>query len=121
MVLVLTWSAGGVGRRGYRERDFGAPPRNIRSGAGGAQIGGEAGPNTMPAKSVETVSWTQFATLVVVLVAVVGGAFAWLHSDIDGLRLNVTDLTKQVGEIRGSVERTNGKLDIIVQELQKRR
>jgi hypothetical protein len=72
-------------------------------------------------KSTEVVWWPQFIALIAVMIAVLGGGFAWLHSDMSELKGNFVDLTKQISDVRTEVGRTTGKLEIIVQEIQKRR
>jgi hypothetical protein len=77
------------------------------------------------ANTTETVSWTQFMVamglLVTVMIAVIGGGFSWLHSDMGDVKKNLDEITKQVSDVRVDVGKTGTKLDIITQELQKRR
>jgi multidrug resistance efflux pump len=81
-------------------------------------------------RSPDAVSWsginTVFAILLTVSVAVVGGGFAWLHSDLGDMktdvgdtRNSVTTVTDKVSAIATQVAVTNTKLDTINDELRK--
>jgi hypothetical protein len=73
------------------------------------------------AKSSDFVTWTQVVTLIMVMIAVVGGGFTWMHVDMSDLKSGITDLTKQVSGVREGVGVTNQKLDDFIQEVRRGR
>jgi hypothetical protein len=84
------------------------------------------------AKASDNVTWTQLAVIVVVMIAVIGGGFAWLHSDASDLRTAMIGLTKEVSTTREDLVKaisgvreqaavTNTKLDTLIDETRKRR
>jgi hypothetical protein len=120
MNIASTWAGGGFGTvHSPRRREAAPLAGRFDKGAGGASSSLPTEGPDMP--KTENVSWTQIATLIGLMIAVIGGGFVWLHSDMDGIKSNIVGLTNQVSEIRGEVGKTTGKLEIVVQELQKRR
>ena len=75
------------------------------------------------ARASDAVTWTPFGIVLALAVAVVGGAFAWLRSDVSEFRSEVhTDLqglTAQVSSIRENSGITNQKLDELIKETQR--
>jgi outer membrane murein-binding lipoprotein Lpp len=77
--------------------------------------------------------------LVVLAIAVVGGGFTWLHSDLGDLRTDIRDIRGSVATISGRLQDTredlvksvsaveqqaataNTKLDSLISEMQRRR
>jgi hypothetical protein len=75
------------------------------------------------ANKVELVSWHQFATLIAVMIVVIGGALVWLRTDLSNINSTLTnemsDLTRQVSGVREGVAVTNQKLDDLIRETQR--
>jgi hypothetical protein len=80
----------------------------------------------MAAKS-DAVTWGQFGVLIGAALGIatitVGGGFAWMHSDLSDLKVEIhqtrTDLTNAIGEVAKQAATTNGTLNLLVIETQR--
>jgi hypothetical protein len=75
------------------------------------------------ARASDAVTWTPFGIVLALAVAVVGGAFAWVRSDLGDFRKEVHDdfqsVVTQISAIREGIGTTNQKLDDLIKETQR--
>jgi len=75
----------------------------------------------MPKANSDYLTWNQFSVISGIVVIVIGGGFYWLHDDMSNVRSSVDSVKDQVTAVREGVATTNGKLEIIIDELKKRK
>lgn len=88
------------------------------------------------AKKQEFITWSAFKGFVTVglslAVVVIGGGFAWLHTDLAELRSTTreiavqtsntrTDVVKAIDAVRQQGAITNARLEMLITEIQRRR
>ena len=69
----------------------------------------------------DVVSWGQLLAVLTLLAVVIGGGFAFLHGHMSEIRGDLKDITKQFSATRENLGKISGKVDVLIQEAQKRR
>ena len=67
----------------------------------------------------DAITWSQLSVIAILLVAAIGGGFAWLHSDMTTLNATVRTMAQDIGVVRVEAARTNEQLKILIEEVRK--
>ena len=99
--------------RGARGPEQSSPYRDTKSIEEAAMI-----------KGSDVVTWTQFGIFVMVAVAVIGGGFLTLHSDIVDVKSDLKDVRTELhstrGEVVSAIGETNKRLDALLEQGRRR-